>query len=155
MRTNSAIAFAWIVLLATLATGCTGKVGASGDSEKDQARLKIKGSPGREFSGFCTIGDKESEEISGEVPKSITYDLKGRSLDCEVSSDGDLRVELTVGKNVHVVQSISGGTLNLTYKNGSICSVTSSSSSSSIEESSSSSGVASRARFLNSIFSRT
>ena len=128
MRTNTAIVFAWAVLLAAFATGCTKTVGVSGDSEEDQARLEIKGSPGREFSGFCTIGDEESEEISGEVAKSFTYDLKGRSLDCQISSDGDLRVELTVGKNVHAVQSISGGTMNLKYENGSISSVTSSSS---------------------------
>ncbi|MDQ3793322.1 MAG: hypothetical protein M3341_11970, partial [Actinomycetota bacterium] len=88
--------------------------------------MKIDGSPKRKFSGFCTIGDEEPEEVSGEVAKSFTYDLKRRSLDCEVSSEGDLRVELTVGKNVHAVQSISGGTMNLKYENGSISSVTSS-----------------------------
>ena len=145
MRTNTAIVFAWAVLLAAFATGCTKTVGVSGDSEEDQARLEIKGSPGREFSGFCTIGDEESEEISGEVAKSFTYDLKGRSLDCQISSDGDLRVELTVGKNVHVVQSISGDTMNLKYENGSISSVTSSSSRLSRGESLSSSQVTSNA----------
>ncbi len=129
MKTNTTIAFAWAVFLAALATGCsTGNAQASGDSDKDQARLEINGSPGREFSGSCTIGHEESEEIGGEVPKSFTYDLEGRSLDCEISSDGDLRVELTVGENIRAVQSISGGTLNLTYEDGSISSVTSSSS---------------------------
>ncbi len=127
MRTNTAIVFSWVVLLVAFATGCTGNVEASGESEEDQARLEIKGSPGTEFSGSCAIGDEESEEIGGEVPKSFTYDLKGRSLDCEIGSDGDLRVEFTVG-NAHSVQSISGGSLHLTYENGSISSVTSSSS---------------------------
>ena len=129
MRTNTAIVFAWAVFLAAAATGCsTGNADASGDTDKDQARLEIKGSLGEEFSGSCTIGNEESREIGGDVPKSITYDLKGRSLDCEISSDGDLQVELTVGENSHSVQSISGGTLNLTYIDGSISTVTSSSS---------------------------
>ncbi len=126
MRTNTTIVFAWVGLLVALATGCTGNAQASGDSEEDQARLEIKGSPGSGFSGSCTIGDEEPEEISGVVPRSFTYDLKGRQLDCEISSDDDLQVELTVG-NVHSVQSISGGSLALTYENGSISSVTSSS----------------------------
>ena len=132
MRTNTAIVFAWAVFLAAAATGCsTGNADAYGDTDKDQAQLEIKGSLGEEFSGSCTIGKEESREIGGDVPKSITYDLKGRSLDCEISSDGDLQVELTVGENTHSAQSISGGTLNLTYKDGSISTVTSSSSRSS------------------------
>ena len=144
MRTNTAIVFAWTVFLAAAATGCsTGNADASGDTDKDQARLEIRGSLGKEFSGTCTIGNEESREIGGDVPKSITYDLKGRSLDCKISSDGDLQVELTVGENTHSVQSISGGTLNLTYKDGSISTVTSSSSRSSRGGSSSSTQVTS------------
>jgi Putative auto-transporter adhesin, head GIN domain len=146
MRTKTAIVFAWAVFLAAAATGCsTGNADASGDTDKDRARLEIKGSLGEEFSGSCTIGNEESREIGGNVPKSITYDLKGRSLDCEISSDGDLQVELTVGENTHSVQSTSGGTLNLTYKDGSISTVTSSSSSSSRGGSSSSTQVTSSA----------
>ncbi len=144
MRTNTAIVFSCVVLLAAFATACAGDAKASRDSEGDQARLEIKGNSATEFSGSCTIGDEEPEEISGEVPKTFTYDLKGRSLDCEISSDGDLRVELTVG-NAHSVQSISGGSLHLTYKNGGISAVTSSSSRSSTGESSSSSSVTSSA----------
>ena len=147
MRTDTALVFAWAVFLAAFATGCsTGDAEASGESNKGQARLEIKGSPGGDFSGSCAIGDEEAEEISGEVPKSFTYDLEGRPLDCEISSEGDLRVELTVGEGTHAVQSISGGgTLNLTYADGSISSVTSSSSKSSRQESSSSSEVTSSA----------
>ncbi len=147
MRTNTALVFAYVVFLAAFATGCsTGNAEAGGDSNKDQARLEIKGRPGGEFSGSCAIGDEEAEEISGEVPKSFTYDLEGRPLDCEISSAGDLRVELTVGEGTHAVQSIGGGgTLNLTYEDGNISSVTSSSSKSSRQEGSSSSGVTSPA----------
>jgi len=129
VRTNTAIVFAWVVFLAALATGCSnGNAAASAVSDRDQARLEIRGSQGERFSGSCTIGDEQSRAIGGEVPKSVTYELEGRSLDCEISSDGSLQVELTVGENAHSLQSIGGGTLNLTYKDGSISSVTSSSS---------------------------
>jgi len=140
MRTNTAILFAWAVLLAAFATGCgTGNAETRGDSDKGQARLDINGTPGNAFSGYCAIGDEGSEEIGGKVPESFTYDLGGRALDCEVSSDGDLRVEFTVGENHRSVQSISGGTLNLTYEDGSISSSTSSSSGASREGDTSSS----------------
>jgi hypothetical protein len=134
MRTNAAIVFAWIVLLAALVTGCGyGNAEPSAGSDEDQARLQIKGSSGTGFSGSCTVGDEEPTNIGGEVPKSFTYDLKGRSLDCEISSDGDLRVDLVVGENTHSAQSISGGTLNLSYEDGSISTVTSSSARSSTQ----------------------
>jgi len=129
MRTNTMIVFAWVVFLAAFATGCgTGNAQAKGGSDKDKARFEIEGSPGQTFSGSCAIGDGEPEKIGGEVPESFAYDLGGRALDCEVSSNGDLRVEFTDGENTHSVQSIIGGTLNLAYRNGSISSVTSSSS---------------------------
>lgn len=99
----------------------------------------MQGESGTEFSGSCTVGDQEPEEISGEVPETFTYKLKKKPLDCEISSDGEVQVELTVGKNVHSVQRISGGTLNLTYEKGSISSAVSSSSGSSVRGSSSSS----------------
>jgi hypothetical protein len=147
MRTNTATVFALAVFLAAFATGCgTGNAQAGSDSEKDQARLEVKGSPGSAFSGSCAIGDEEPEEIGGEVPQTFTYDLGGRALDCEVSSDGDLRVEFIVGENHRSVQSISGDTLNLTYEDGSISSVTSSSSGSSTERNTFSSQVTSSAK---------
>jgi len=132
MRAKTAIVFAWVVFLAAQATGCSNvNAGVNTGSDKDQARLETRGNPGTEFTGSCTIGDGEHTKIGGEVPKSFTYDLKGRSLDCEISSDGDLRVGLAVGEHARSAQSISGGTLKLTYKHGSISTVTSSSSRSS------------------------
>jgi hypothetical protein len=132
MRTNTAIVLAWALLLAVFASGCgTGNAEADDTGDRDQARLEIKGSPGENFSGSCTIGNEEPRQIGGDVPKSITYNLKGRSLDCEIGSNGDLQVELTVGENTHSAQSISGGTLNLTYEDGSISTATSSASRSS------------------------
>jgi hypothetical protein len=141
VRINTAILLAWVVLSVAFATGCTGHSEASGDGEEDQARLEIRGPSKTEFSGSCTVGDKEPEEISGQVPETFTYSLNGRPLDCKISSGGDLQVDLTVGKNVHAVQRISGGKLSLTYENGSISSVASSSSGSGGQGSSSFSRV--------------
>jgi Putative auto-transporter adhesin, head GIN domain len=141
VRISSAILVTGGLLAAAFATGCTGNAEASGDRKEDHARLEIKGPSKTEFSGSCTVGDKEPEEIGGQVPKTFTYSLHGRPLDCEISSDGDLQVDLTVGENVHAVQRISGGNLNLTYENGSVSSVVSSSSESGGQGSSLSSGV--------------
>jgi hypothetical protein len=120
-------------------------VGASGDNEEDQAQLKITGSSETKFSGSCAVGDAASEEIGGQVPQSFIYNLRGQPLDCKISSDGDVQVELIVGENARSVQRISGGTLKLTYENGSISSVVSSSTGWSGQGSSASSQVISSA----------
>jgi hypothetical protein len=146
MRTNATIVIAWSVFLVAFASGCgIGSAQAGGGGDENRARLEIKGQPGGEFSGSCAIGDEEPKEFGGEVPESFTYDLGGRSLECGISSEDDLRVEFSVGDNVRSAQSISGGTLNLTYRDGSVSSTTSSSSTSGGEESSSSSQVTSSA----------
>jgi hypothetical protein len=119
-----------------------GNAQTSGDSGEDQAQLELKGDSGTEFSGSCAIGDEEPEEISGQVPQSFTYDLNGNPLKCEITSEGNIEANLSVG-NTHSVQRFSGGTLNLTYENGSISSSVSSSSGSSGQASSSSSQVTS------------
>ncbi len=130
MKNNNVIVLGFILLSVLLAAGCTGNAEAGGDSGTDQANLEIKGSPETEFSGSCTVGDGEPEEISGQVPQSLTYDLNGKPLKCEIASEGETEVTLTSG-NTRSVQRVSGGTLNLTYNNGSISSSTSSSSTSS------------------------
>jgi hypothetical protein len=142
-----------LALVAFAAAGCAGDEQANEDntegqattdgpdSEKDLGRsatLELQGEPGTEFQGSCAVGDDEPEEISGQLPESFTYNLEGRRLDCEIISASDVRVDLTVGKNVRSVQQISGGTLNLTYERGSISSNVSSSSGSSGQDSSSS-----------------
>jgi hypothetical protein len=139
MRNNSAIVLGLVVLSVLFAAGCAvnavGNVQTGGDSGEDQARLEIKGDSGTEFSGSCTVGDGGTEEIGGQVPQSFTYDLNGNPLRCEIASEDDIEVNLTVG-NTRSVQRVSGGTLNLTYDNGSISSSTSSSSVSSSSSSS-------------------
>ena len=130
MRNNSAIVLSLLLLSVLLAAGCTGNAEAGGEGEKEQANLEIKGSSGTAFSGSCTVGDGEPEQIGGQIPQSFTYDLNGNPLKCEIASEGEIEVTLTSGNN-RSVQRISGGTLNLTYDNGSISSSTSSSSGSS------------------------
>ncbi len=146
MRTNTAILLGMVLLSGAFAFGCTGNAQAGsearGDSEEDQARLEVKGSPETEFSGFCAVGDGEREEISGQVPQSFTYDLNGEPLKCEIASEDDIEVNLTAG-STHSVQRFSGGTLNLTYDNGSISSLISSSGSTTQVSSSSSQVVSS------------
>src|SRR5215212_6930742 len=132
MRAKTAIVFAWIIFLAAPATGCSNvNAGVNTGNDKEQARLETRGSPGTEFTGSCTVGDGEPTKIGGKAPKGFTYDLKAKSLECEVSSDDNLRVELAVGENTHSAQSISGGTLHLTYEHESISTDTSSTSRSS------------------------
>ena len=143
MRTNTAILLGMVLLLVAFVSGCMGNAQTSGDSGEDQAQLELKGDSGTEFSGSCAVGDEEPEEISGQVPESFTFNLEGKPLDCKISSEGDVQVELTVVENVRSVQRFSGGTLNLTYENGSISSSVSSSSGSSGQASSSSSQVSS------------
>ncbi len=137
MRTTTAIFLGMVLLSVTIAYGYMGNAQSQDEySSKDQAQLEIKGSSGAEFSGFCAVGDGESEEISGQVPQSFVYDPNGEPLKCEIASEGDIEVILTA-YNTRSVQQISGGTLNLTYQNGSIYSSTSSSGSSSSGSSSS------------------
>ena len=103
---------------------------AGGRARPGEAMLEMSGDPGTEFSGSCTVGD-ETSEIDGQVPDSYTYELDGERLDCEIrkeSADGNLQIAFTAGPNTRSVQQISGGTLNLTYENGHLSSVSSSSS---------------------------
>ena len=88
----------------------------------------MQGAPGSQVSGSCTVGGEAPQQINGELPQSFTYDVEGKSLTCEISSQDAVQVNFTVGNNVRAVQRMSGGTLNLTYNNGGISAVTTSSS---------------------------
>lgn len=144
MRTKSVATLLAIVLIALISAGFIEDGRASDDTANEKsggrkATLELGGESGTEFSGSCTVGNQEPEEISGAVPQTYTYTLRKRPLDCEISSDGEVQLDLSVGKNVHSVQRISGGTLNLAYEKGSISSVASSSAGSSVVQGSSSS----------------
>ena len=143
MRTKSVATLLALILVAFPVTGCAENEQGSEANMEDQATsngeeargrratLELQGDPGTEFSGSCSVGNQEAEPISGQAPDSFTFELQGRPLDCEISPDGDVQVELNIGENVRSVQRISGGTLNLTYENGGISSFVSSSSGSS------------------------
>ncbi len=95
-----------------------------------RATLVLQGETGTQVSGSCTVGDEAPRQINGQLPQSFTYDLKGKPLKCEISSQDAVQVNFTVGNNVvRSVQRISGGTLNLAYNNGSISTTTVASSS--------------------------
>ena len=94
--------------------------------------LKIQGDKGARFSGTCSVGG-ERREISGRAPESFEFDLKGRSLSCEIGNEGSQGDELGVvldGENVHAEQRLAGeqGTSKITYDgNGSVSTMSSSS----------------------------
>ena len=101
--------------------------------------LEIGGYPGTEFFGTCAVGGGESEELDGRTPESFTYDLEGKPLECEIASESAVEVILT-HHGTRSVQRFGGGTLNLTYENGSISTSSNSSSTSSSQVVSSSGG---------------
>ena len=126
MENATAIVLVVGLLPLLFATACTGKGEARGDDGGNGVKLRIDGSSGTRFSGSCTVGDGEPEEIGGEVPKSFTYNLGEKPLRCEISSVGDVvEVSLTHG-GTRSVQRFGGGALNLTYENGSVSASTSS-----------------------------
>ena len=105
------------------------------ESERDgqgDVTLKIQGDKGARFSGACSVGE-ERREISGQAPESFEFDLKGRSLSCEIDKQGSQSDELEVvlsDENIHSVQRLGGaqGTLKITFDgDGSLSSVSSSS----------------------------
>lgn len=124
-------------------TGARTEERAGDGGSGETATLEIEGGPGTEVSGSCTVGDGEPEEIGGQVPQSFSYALGGESLDCKIASEDDVEVNLTAD-GTRSVQRMGGGTLNLTYDNGSVSSSTSSSSASSNSSSSVSSQSSSR-----------
>ncbi len=153
MRTTNVAALLALALITLAVAGCAENEQASEDNTENQATsegkkargqtatLELQGDPGTEFSGSCAVGDQEPKQLSGQVPETFTYELERQPLDCQIGSDGDVQVDLNIGENVRSVQRISGGTLNLTYENGSISSFVSSSSGSSEQRSSSSSAT--------------
>jgi hypothetical protein len=94
--------------------------------------LKIQGDKGARFSGACSVGG-ERREVSGRAPERFEFDLKGRSLSCEIGNEGSQNDELKVvlnGENVHAEQRLAGeqGTSKITYDgNGSVSTMSSSS----------------------------
>ena len=111
---------------------------AKQDEAKDERHgqkhvtLRINGDQGVPFSGVCSLGEKR-REISGQTPRSLEFDPKGRELSCEISKQGTRGEELEVvlnGEGIRSVQQLGSaeGTVRLTYGgDGSFSSISSTS----------------------------
>ncbi len=111
------------------------------EARAGEVELRIGGKPGTEFTGTCGVGG-EKQDVSGEVPRSFTYQLDGGELECEIMNKGSgaLEVVLKSGNN-RSVQRINGpgAVIKLTYSGSGVSSSTTSSSSGSVNQQSSSS----------------
>lgn len=120
--------------------------GTVGESSVQEVMLEIEGDPGTEFSGVCSVGDRQ-EELVGETPQSFVYDLpEDQKLDCEIrksdQGSGSLKVVLTAPGNTIIQQTNTpGGSINLSFSESGVTSSSSSASSSSVIQQSSSSVV--------------
>ncbi len=82
--------------------------------------LRLEGGPKTTFSGLCSLGDEQSV-LDGKVPKSFTFDPRGRELSCRIQkrdeSRGALKIVLVAGNTTRSVQQTNapGGTINLSY----------------------------------------
>ena len=100
------------------------------DPAPGEAVLSLKGTEGVGFSGACAVGDEE-REISGQVPRSYTFDLVD-GIECEIQKqdpEGSLKV-LFAADGDRVVQRMTGGegTVRIVHRNGGVSCWTTSSS---------------------------
>lgn len=84
--------------------------------------LRLEGDDRTNFSGFCTSGARDSV-LSGRVPKSYRFDLRGRDLACRIekrSPDGSLRAILLAGGATRSIQQTESpnSTISISYSGG-------------------------------------
>jgi hypothetical protein len=90
-------------------------------SGKPDVVIQLEGDPETTFSGLCSVG-KERSVLSGQVPKSFAFGLKGRQLSCRIEKRdrgaGDLKVVLVAGEATRSVQQTNapGGVIKVSYK---------------------------------------
>lgn len=93
------------------------------DTSAGEVTLELGGDPGVELSGSCRVGGEETK-VSGRVPQSFTFDLRGRKLECEIRKRGagGLEVVLEAGNNSSAQRIDSSGdtTIVLVYDKGSV-----------------------------------
>ncbi len=88
---------------------------------KPDVVIQLEGDPETTFSGLCSVGEERSV-LSGQVPKSFAFGLKGRQLSCRIEKRdggaGDLKVVLVAGEATRSVQQTSapGGVIKVSYK---------------------------------------
>lgn len=92
-------------------------------SENPQVVLRVEGGPRTTFSGFCSVGGRQSG-LGGQVPKRFTFDPGRRELSCRIQKRdegrGALRIVLIAGDSTRSVQQTNSpdGTINVTYRDG-------------------------------------
>lgn len=88
-----------------------------------EATLRLEGDAGTNFTGICTTGAEE-EVLVGQVPKSYSFDLQGRTLSCQIkkqsSGNGSLRTVLLAGDNTRSIQQTRSqdSIINISYSGG-------------------------------------
>jgi hypothetical protein len=88
---------------------------------KPEVVIQLEGDPETTFSGLCSVGGERSV-LSGQVPKSFAFGLKGRQLSCRIEKrdggTGDLKVVLVAGEATRSVQQTNapGGVIKVSYK---------------------------------------
>ena len=106
--------------------------GAAGDGTPGKVMLRVRGDRGTEFSGVCSVGDRE-RNLEGRAPERYAFGPGGSKLECEIRNDGggDLEVALA-GEGVRSVQQTNsrGATVRFALSEGGFSSSTSSSSTS-------------------------
>ena len=96
-------------------------VGTTGGNP--EATLRIEGDAETNFTGVCTTGAEE-EVLVGQVPKSYSFDLQGRTLSCQIkkqsSGNGSLRTVLLAGDNTRSIQQTrsQNSIINISYSGG-------------------------------------
>lgn len=96
---------------------------STGGTSDQQATLRLSGTPGVAFSGRCTVGGR-TETFEGKTPAVYTYEPGGRQLECQIhrqSTGGTLEVTFDAPGS-HATQRMNSpnGTLEITYRNGSL-----------------------------------
>lgn len=85
--------------------------------------LRLEGDAGTNFSGICTTGAEE-EVLIGQVPKSYSFDLQGRTLSCQIKKQspgtGSLRTILLAGGATRSIQQTRAqeSIINISYSGG-------------------------------------
>lgn len=113
-------------------TETTGETAGAGE-----VTLKLEGESAVAFDGTCAVGEEE-KVVDGWVPKSYTFDLDGRRLECEIHKQDPGALEIILSaEGTRSVHRTSGGesTVKMTYEDGSVSSSTISSSGSSVSTS--------------------
>lgn len=94
----------------------------------EELALEVRGDPGTNFSGVCSVGEKE-KAIAGRVPERYAFEPGEAGLECEIRKEGGGALEVVVaGEGIRSVQRTAAGegTIRFALSRDSISSSTSS-----------------------------